>query len=230
MAWATAISAYARRVASLSTSPSGVSRPQCPCEVNSSRQRSLITTVASPTSATTSRMATLRMPAGSMPPEPVASRSAGTPKSMMPPTPAWTASAAALRSESRECWTTPGREPIGRGSVSPSLTNIGRISSAGSSRVSATSRRSAGVRRSRRGRIRGYDMATSWRTTGTVSAVGPCTLEPRRCLAGIAASFSRSSTAYAASASTRSGTGGVRRAARRPAGRTRSPSRPSSAR
>ena len=51
----------------------GRARPQCPCEVNSSRHRSLITTVASPTSATTSRMATLRMPSGSMPPEPVAS-------------------------------------------------------------------------------------------------------------------------------------------------------------
>src|SRR6185295_20330860 len=38
------------------------------------------------------------------------------------------------------------------------------------------------------------------------SAVGPCTFEPRRCFAGIAASFSRSSTAYSASASTRSGT------------------------
>ena len=32
------------------------STPQCPCEVNSSRHRSLITTVASPTSAITSRM------------------------------------------------------------------------------------------------------------------------------------------------------------------------------
>ena len=70
-AWARAISAYAARVRSLSTRPSGVSRPQCPWSVNSSRHRSLITVSASPTSATTSVMARLRTPAGSMAPDPV---------------------------------------------------------------------------------------------------------------------------------------------------------------
>ena len=72
-----------------------------------------MTTVASPTSATTSRIATLRMPSSSVAPVPVASRVDGTPKSISPPTPACTASTAALRSESRECCTTPGIEAIG---------------------------------------------------------------------------------------------------------------------
>src|SRR5690606_31105856 len=44
------------------------------------------------------------------------------------------------------------------------------------------------------------------RTQRNRSAVGPCTLEPRRCLAGMLASFSRNSTAYSASASTWSAT------------------------
>ena len=72
-AWASAISAYTSRVASLSTRPSGVSTPQCPWSVNSSRQRSLITVSASPTSATTSVIATLRIPDGSVAPDPSAS-------------------------------------------------------------------------------------------------------------------------------------------------------------
>ena len=63
-AWASAISAYTSSVASLSTRPSGVSTPQWPWSVNSSRHRSLITVSASPTSATTSVIATLRMPVG----------------------------------------------------------------------------------------------------------------------------------------------------------------------
>ncbi len=154
-AWATAISAYTASVASLSTDPSGARTPQCPCEVNSSRHRSLITTVASPTSLTTSRMATLRMPSGSTPAEPCGSCAAGTPKSIRPPTPASTASTAALRSDSRECCMTPGIDLIGRGSVSPSRTNIGRMSWRGSSVVSLTSRRRAGVLRNRRGRTSG---------------------------------------------------------------------------
>ena len=44
----------------------GSSTPQWPWSVNSSRHRSLITVSASPTSPTTSVMARLRMPAGSM--------------------------------------------------------------------------------------------------------------------------------------------------------------------
>ncbi len=77
------------------------------------------------------------------------------PNSITPPSPAAAASAAAFRSESRVCWTTPGIDEIGCGSEAPSRTNIGRISWRASSEVSATIARIAGVRRSRRGRIEG---------------------------------------------------------------------------
>ena len=100
------------------------------------------------------------MPSGSVPPEPTASRVDGTPNSMIPPTPARTASAAALRSDSRECCTTPGSDAIGRGSVSPSWTNIGSTSCDGATRVSSTRRRIGAEMRSRRGRIVGYVIGT----------------------------------------------------------------------
>ena len=69
----------------------------------------------------------------------------GTPNSMIPPTPASAASAAALRSESRVCWTTPGIDEIGRGSARPSATNTGRISCRGLDRGLGDQRRIAGV-------------------------------------------------------------------------------------
>lgn len=81
--------------------------------------------------------------------------SLGTANSMRPPTPASTAARAALRSESRVCWRTPGIDATGTGSVIPSRTNIGRTRSAGDTRVSATIRRSGAVRRSRLGRTTG---------------------------------------------------------------------------
>src|SRR6201992_750527 len=154
-AWATAMAAYRSRVASLSTSPAGVSRPQWPWSVYSSRHRSAMSTVWSPTSAARSPMASWTMPPGWAPAEPRPSLTAGMPNRMTPPTPASTASTAALRRLSRVCWTTPGMEPIGCGSVMPSLTNIGSTRSVGRSAVSATSCRSAAVRRSRRGLITG---------------------------------------------------------------------------
>ncbi|GIF79469.1 hypothetical protein Cba03nite_08180 [Catellatospora bangladeshensis] len=49
----------------------------------------------------------------------------------------------------------------GRGSVMPSFTNSGRISSAGCSLVSLTMRRIAAVVRSRRGRTFGKDIGHS---------------------------------------------------------------------
>ena len=45
---------------------------------------------------------------------------------MSPPTPAATASTAAFRRVSRVCWTTPGIEAIGTGSLMPSRTNSGQ--------------------------------------------------------------------------------------------------------
>ena len=73
-------------------------------------------------------IATLRIPSGSRPPLPVASLVVGMPNSISPPTPASTASTAAFRNEARECCTTPGMLEIGRGSSSPSATNIGSTS------------------------------------------------------------------------------------------------------
>ncbi len=127
-AWASAISAYTSSVASLSTTPSGVSTPQWPWSVNSSRHRSAITGSASPTSATQSAIATFKIPSGSTAPVPRASLCSGTPNSMTPPSPSAAASETAFRSESRVCCTTPGMLVIGVGSVAPSRTNTGSTS------------------------------------------------------------------------------------------------------
>ena len=158
-AWASAMSAYRSSVVSLSTTvrpvASVVSTPQCPWSVNSSRQRSVMTTSSSPTASTTARVAMLRIPSGSSAPEPRASLVSGTPKSMIPPIPAATQARASATSESSVCWTTPGIEEISTGSVMPSRTKTGRTRSAGCSRVSATRRRSGVLPRIRRGRTAG---------------------------------------------------------------------------
>ncbi len=154
-AWATAIDAYRSRVASLSTSPAGVRMPQCPWSVYSSRQRSAISTVSRPTSAARSPRACWTMPAGSSAAEPRASLTAGMPNRTRPPTPASAASAAALRTLSLVCCSTPGIEATGCGSPIPSLTNSGSTRSAGRTLVGATRRRMAAVRRSLRGRAAG---------------------------------------------------------------------------
>ena len=114
-----------------------------------------MTTRLSPVSALMSAIATWEIPSGSSAALPRSSLAAGTPNTMMPPTPAPAASAAAFRRLSLVCCTTPGIEPIGTGSVMPSLMNTGRTSSAGRSAVSATMARSARVPRSRRGRSSG---------------------------------------------------------------------------
>ncbi len=81
---------------------------------------------------------------------------------MTPPMPADAARATSALRESRECCTTPGIDEMGRASVAPSRTNSGRISSEGCTRVSATSRRQAGVARRRRGRTTGAAFMTSF--------------------------------------------------------------------
>ena len=99
----------------------GSSTPQWPWSVNSSRHRSLITVSASPTSATTSVIARLRMPvgvdragAGRRPWSSGCRRASPRRARPRPPRPRPPAG------ESRVCWTTPGIEPIGAGSVTPS--------------------------------------------------------------------------------------------------------------
>ena len=167
-ACATAVAAYRSSVASLSTAPEPVSTPQCPWSVYSHRHRSAMITISSPTSATTSRRATWMMPPGSSAAEPRPSLTAGMPNRIRPPTPASAASAAALRRLSLVCWTTPGMEGTGTGSVIPSLTNIGSTRSEPRTLVLAARRRSAGVRRSLRGRTAGKPV-----TTTSLSAPGP---------------------------------------------------------
>ena len=54
----------------------------------------------------------------------------GTPKIISPPTPASTASTAALTRDSQQCWTTPGIDAIGVASAMPSRTNMGSTRSA----------------------------------------------------------------------------------------------------
>ena len=136
--------------------PDGVSTPQCPWSVNSSRQTSVITqAVVADLARERSGSPTLRMPCGSSAPEPCASLCSGTPKSMTPAEPGLRRPrprpCAACRGV---CWTTPGIELIGRGSVRPSATNTGSTSWRGSTLVSATIARIAGDVRSRRGRCR----------------------------------------------------------------------------
>ena len=149
-----AIAAYRSRVASLSTAPDASSTPQWPWSVNSSRHRSDISTVSSPSSACRRCSATLSTPSGSSAPEPIASLSLGHAEDHQP--------ADAGRDRPRPppspgspsvCCTTPGIErDRRRGSAMPSRTNIGSTRSDGRTSISLTSRRSAAVRRSRRGR------------------------------------------------------------------------------
>ena len=83
---------------------------------------------------------------------------AGTPNSITAGTPSAASSRASLRNESRVCCTTPGNDAIGWGSSIPSRTNSGATKSSTLTRVSATSRRNAGVRRSRRSRRAGNSL------------------------------------------------------------------------
>ena len=91
-----------------------------------------MTTSASPTSARTSATATLRMPSGSVAPEAGGVLAARDPEehdaAQAQAAPPRRRPCAACRGV---CWTTPGMEPIGAGSLAPSLTNSGSTSSAG---------------------------------------------------------------------------------------------------
>ena len=140
-------------VASLSTEQPSVSRmPQCPWSVYSSTHRSAISTTSSPTSSRNSPSATWTMPSGFHASEPSASLRAGTPKRIAAGTPRSRRRRTSARSEATVCCTTPGSDGTGCGSSMPSRTNSGATRSSMPSTVSATSRRSAAVRRRRRGR------------------------------------------------------------------------------
>src|SRR6478735_2986419 len=161
------------RVRSLSTEPCPSRMPQCPWSVYSSTHRSAISTTRSPTSSARSARASWTIPFGSKAWLPTASLVAGTPNSMIAPTPRSASSWTSLRRLSRVCWTTPGSEWIGCGCSMPSRTNSGATSWATSRRVSATSSRIAADRRKRRGRDTGNGTTTSYEGTPTAAPTTP---------------------------------------------------------
>src|SRR5215207_9152625 len=87
---------------------------------------------------------------------PTSSRSernaAGTPKSTTAGIPRSASARTSLRRLSWVCWSTPGIDATGSGASIPSFTKSGATRLSTSTRVSPTSRRNAGVRRSRRDR------------------------------------------------------------------------------
>src|SRR5882672_4674930 len=118
-----------------------------------------MSTSRSPTSSRRLRSATWTTPSGSSPPVPRASFRAGTPKRITPGMPRSASARTSFRRLSWVCWTTPGIDGIGCGWSIPSLTNRGATRSSTDSRVSATNRRTAAVRRNRRGRCSGKPIA-----------------------------------------------------------------------
>ena len=144
------------RVASLSTSPSGSTTPQWPWSVYSSRQRSAMSTIRSPRRSRELGQGHLddpvRGPGGRSLGRPWRS---GTPKSTRPGTPSAASRLPSTTSEATVCWHGPGSEGSGPARSIPSRTNSGATRSSTVRVVSATSRRRAGVRRSRRSRRTG---------------------------------------------------------------------------
>src|SRR5699024_6584173 len=113
-------------------------------------------TVESPSSERSRASARLRIPSGSVAPEPVASLCSGTPNSITPPTLRRTASVAARTSESIVCCSTLGIELSGRFSRAPSRTNVGSTRSACRRECSGTWERLALLVRWRSGRSIGH--------------------------------------------------------------------------
>ena len=99
------------------------------------------------------------MPSGFQASEPSESLVAGMPNTMTAGMPRPASSATSLRRLSRVCCTTPGSDSMATGSSIPCRTNSGAIRSSTDRRVSATSRRRAGVRRRRRMRRSGNCIA-----------------------------------------------------------------------
>src|SRR5688572_4417422 len=125
--------------------------PQCPCEVYSQRQTSVMT-IRSGTWRFISRTAHWTGASGSAASEPTASLRSGRPNSSTPGTPSAFAAAASLTASSTDSWKTPGIDGTSRRTPLPSQTNSGSTKQSGVRCVSRTSRRIASVRRSRRGR------------------------------------------------------------------------------
>src|SRR5438874_451874 len=152
-----AVLASSSRLMSLSTSPSGRTTPQWPCDVYSHRHTSVMTT-SSGCASLIARTASCTTPSSSYAPDPCSSFSAGMPKSRtdgMPSACATPASSTACEIERRS---TPGIASIGVRLSVPSSTNRGRTRCAGVSSVSRTIPRRRPVRRSLRIRVAGNAM------------------------------------------------------------------------
>src|SRR5271165_3230375 len=129
-----------------------------------------MSTIESPSVSRRARRARWAMPSGSDAPDPVGSLDSGTPKRIRPGTPREARRLASATSEPRECWHWPGMAAIGAGSPRPSRTKSGATTSSTEIRDSATSRRMAGVVRSRRSRRSGNPTASAY---GRRSGPGP---------------------------------------------------------
>ena len=163
---------------------------------------------ASPTSSRRSRKRELHDALGIPRAAPVRVLVLGHAEQDRPPgMPRSASSRTSLRSDSRVCCTTPGSEGIGCGSSMPSRTKSGAMRSSTRSWVSATSRRSAGVRRSRRGRRVGNVTLESYgRSTSTSTA----TIAGIVCSSGTAVTVTpRSAAASAVTGPMHTTTGGT---------------------
>ena len=127
-----------------------------------------MSTRSSPTSSRSERNAICTTPSGASAPDPVASFTAGTPKSTTAGIPRSASARTSLRRLSWVCWSTPGIDTTGSGASIPSFTKSGATRSSTSTRVSPTRRRNAGVRRSRRDRCSGNATQQGYRPTRAV--------------------------------------------------------------
>ena len=192
------------------------STPQWPWSVNSSRHRSAMTTRSSPTASTTAREGDVEDAVGVVGAGADARPSpSGTPKTMIPPSPASTQRRASSTSDSRVCWTTPGIAEIGTGVVDA----LARRRPAARARpgAAASRRRAAGSRgrlpqpagratgrEARRRRSRGPATRRRGRFAGSAAATGsPASLRgEREAERPWSASASTSASAVASGAST----------------------------
>ena len=152
-ACATAACASSSSVVSFSTSPEGVRMPQWPWSVYSHRQTSQITHRSGSASFSV-RTASCTMPSDAYASLPRSSFEAGSPNSSTAGTPSSRSSRASPASWSSDRWYCPGIDAISSRTPLPCVTNSGYTKSRGSSRVSATRFRSAGVLRRRRKRLK----------------------------------------------------------------------------
>ena len=120
----TAVRASSSSVWSLSTTPSGRSTPQWPCEVYSHRQRS-VKTSRSGWAALIARVASWITPSSSHAPEPSSSLLAGSPNSSTAGMPSACAIPASSTAPSIETWSIPGISAIGVRLGPVATTNIG---------------------------------------------------------------------------------------------------------